>query len=164
MDNSTQTETPPLYTPQKVTAGGMHSALGYLIAMTQRRLHEVLEQELQPLDLTAAQFVVIIRLFQQPGMTASDFCRILDYDPGAMKRLLDRIEHKGFIRRTRNPQDKRAVHLELTESGRQLQPEIMPKVCQAYNRLLHGFSADEAGQLEHLLQRILANSQITDIA
>jgi DNA-binding MarR family transcriptional regulator len=157
MDNHLESPATEIYTPQTLAALGMHNALGYLIAQVKRRLHEILEQELAPLGLTSAQFVVIMRLSQQPDLTAADFSRILEYDPGAMKRLLDRIEHKGFIHRVRSAEDKRSVRLALTDSGQRLQPEILPKVCHAYNRLLQGFNPEEARQLEQLLLRILAN-------
>ena len=154
---------PPLYTPENIDLSCGKKSLGYLLSHTKNLLREIIEQELEPLDLTAAQFVVIIHLFHQPESTPADFCRILDYDPGAMTRLIDRIEKKGFIRRTQNPNDKRSVRLELTDAGRALYPEIQPKVCNAFNRLLHGFSPEESQQLHHLLERILQSALIFSV-
>ena len=51
-------------------------------------------------------------------MSASDLCKGISYDAGAMTRMLDRLEGKGLIRRNRSAQDRRLMHLELTEEGR----------------------------------------------
>jgi DNA-binding MarR family transcriptional regulator len=39
---------------------------------------------------------------------------------GAMTNRLDRLEAAGLVRRDRNPDDRRGVHVVLTERGREL--------------------------------------------
>ncbi|TDR82265.1 MarR family winged helix-turn-helix transcriptional regulator [Paludibacterium purpuratum] len=146
-----------LFTPEDLACRDSSQALGYLILGVKRRLTEILEEELAPLDLTAAQFAVIMQLHREEESTPAGFCRLLDYDPGAMTRLLYRIELKGFIRRQRNPQDRRSVRFALTDSGRALCPQMIAKICNAHNRLLAGFSHDEALLLKQMLQRMLQN-------
>lgn len=158
MENNPQPTTAALYSPERLQHCEMQNALGYLVAHVKRRMEDLLEQELAPLGLTSAQFVVLINLYHQNESTPASFCRLLDYDPGAMTRLIDRIEKKGFVRRVRNPSDARSIMLELTELGRELCPSALPGVSNAFNRLLKGFSAQEAEQLESMLQRILANT------
>jgi DNA-binding MarR family transcriptional regulator len=148
---------PPLYTPESIAHCRQQDALGFLVVQAKHRLGHLMEQELEALDLTSAQFSVLIHLFHQKAIAPAEFCRLLDYDPGAMTRLLDRIEKKGFIRRTPHPHDARSILIELTESGRELYPLILPRVSNTYNRLLTGFTREEARQLEHLLRRILQN-------
>lgn len=147
----------PLYTPDRIDCCDSSTSLAYLIVHVQRLLDEILEAELEPLGLTAAQFVVITQLHHRTENTPAGFCRRLDHDPGAMTRLIGRIEKKGFIRRVGNPEDRRSVLLELTDAGRTLCPQILPRVCNALNRLLQGFSTEEAALLEQMLQRILRN-------
>src|SRR2546430_15140171 len=74
---------------------------------------------LAPLELSAAQFIIIANLAKAEGpMSASDLCKGISYDAGAMTRMLDRLESKGLIRRNRSAHDRRLTHLELTEEGR----------------------------------------------
>jgi DNA-binding MarR family transcriptional regulator len=157
MDRSDPAVPAPLYTPDRIVACETSQSLGYLIVHVQRLLDEILEEELEPIGLTAAQFVVITQLYHRSESTPAGFCRQLGHDPGAMTRLINRIEKKGLVRRVRNPEDRRSVRLELTEDGLALCPQILPRVCNALNRLLRGFSDEEAALLEHMLQRILRN-------
>ncbi|BEV70551.1 MULTISPECIES: MarR family winged helix-turn-helix transcriptional regulator [unclassified Paludibacterium] len=151
----TWNDTPFRVTPEDLTCVPSSEALGYLILGAKRRLTEILEEELAPLGLTAAQSAVIMQLYRGEENTPAGFCRLLDYDPGAMTRLLYRIEHKGLLRRAQNPQDRRSFRFELTEAGRALCPAMLERICQAHNRLLAGLGQQDADTLRRLLQCIL---------
>lgn len=117
------------------------------------------DKRLAPLELSAAQFIVIASLAGEERKSASDLCKGISYDAGAMTRMLDRLEGKGLIRRNRSPEDRRLVHLELTDEGRALYPRMRELSMSVANRFLHGFTKAEARQLESLLARMLENAQ-----
>src|SRR2546430_3020137 len=100
-------------------------SVGYLLSRVRIEMLTALDRELEadrrlaPLELSAAQFIIIANLAAAEGpMSASDLCKGISYDAGAMTRMLDRLESKGLIRRNRSAQDRRLTHLELTEEGR----------------------------------------------
>lgn len=132
--------------------------LGYLVGHVRSRLLEALEAELAPLDLSALQAIVIVKTALGEGSHAAAFCRDLHYDPGAMTRLLDRLEKRDFLRRVRSPRDRRAIHLELTGKGRAALPRIRAAAVTVFNRFLRGFSHAESRQLVEYLRRVLANA------
>jgi len=111
--------------------------------------------------MSAAQWIIVANLAAGPGepKSAADLCKVISYDAGAMTRMLDRLEAKGLIRRTRNSQDRRLVNLELTEEGRAAYPRMREISMNVANRFLRGFSKTEARQLEGLLSRMLENAQ-----
>jgi DNA-binding MarR family transcriptional regulator len=116
------------------------------------------DRRLAPLELSAAQFSVFASLAAETRKSASDLCRGISYDAGAMTRMLDRLEAKGLIRRNRSPEDRRLVHLELTEEGRAAYPRMRELALAVANRFLRGFTKAEARQLESLLTRMLENA------
>jgi DNA-binding MarR family transcriptional regulator len=117
------------------------------------------DAELAPLELSAAQFIVIATLALADGATsASDLCRGISYDAGAMTRMIDRLESKGLIRRNRRPDDRRVVYIELTEEGARAFPRMKTLSMAVVNRFLGGFSQAEARQLEGFLTRMLENA------
>jgi DNA-binding MarR family transcriptional regulator len=117
------------------------------------------DKRLAPLELSAAQVIVIASLAGEERKSASDLCKGISYDAGAMTRMLDRLEGKGLIRRNRSPEDRRLVHLELTDEGRAAYPRMRELSLSVANRFLRGFSKAEARQLEILLGRMLENAQ-----
>jgi DNA-binding MarR family transcriptional regulator len=132
--------------------------LGWLIGSVRKAIIEKTEERLAPLDISAAQWIVILWMSDRPSMTQGELCRALNYDPGAMTRLVDRLAAKGFVQRVRLEDDRRSVNLELTAAGRALYPPIIDALVAVYNNLLRGFTAPELQALEGFLRRILANA------
>lgn len=117
------------------------------------------DKRLAALELTAAQLIVIANLAaSEEPKSAADLCKGISYDAGAMTRMLDRLEKKGLIRRHRSQQDRRLMHLELTEEGRAAYPRMREISMSVANRFLRGFTRSEARQLEGLLARMLDNA------
>ena len=135
-----------------------HEGLGYLIGHVRRALLEALDRELAPHGLTGTQAVVIFQLVNGDASHAAEFCRALHYDPGAMTRLLDRLEKKDFVRRVRSAHNRRTVRIELTPAGRAAVPRIGAAAIGVFNRFLRGFSKAEARLLLSFLKRLLANA------
>ena len=119
------------------------------------------DKRLAPLELSAAQWVIIANLAGPEGpKSAANLCKGISYDAGAMTRMLDRLEAKGLIRRTRSAQDRRLMNLELTEEGRAAYPRMREVSLSVANRFLHGFSKSEARALEGFLGRMLENAHV----
>jgi DNA-binding MarR family transcriptional regulator len=133
-------------------------AIGALIGLARKTMIGKIDVELAPFDVSAAQWLVVLLVGENAVTSASGLCEKLTYDPGAMTRLLDRLESKGIVRRVRRPEDRRTMQLELTESGKALYPKIIAAMIDVNNNLLRGFSRDEVGQLEGYLRRMLANA------
>jgi len=135
-----------------------HEGLGYLVGHVRSRLLQALEAELAPLELSGPQAIVILKIAIGEGAHAAEFCRDLQYDPGAMTRMLDRLEKRGYLRRVRSPRDRRAIHLELTDKSRAALPRMKTAAVTVFNRFLRGFSQAEAKQLIGYLKRLMANA------
>ena len=132
--------------------------VGAFIGRARRTIVEAIERKLAPLDISHAQWIVVMLLGDGSASTAAELCKTLVYDPGAMTRLLDRLQKKRVLRRVRAKSDRRSTRLELTADGKRLYPKILQALVRVFNRLLHGFSKSEVRQLEALLKRMVANA------
>jgi DNA-binding MarR family transcriptional regulator len=135
--------------------------LGHIIGRIRAQLLAAIDAELArdevlaPLEVTSAQLIVIVNLAgKECATSASELCKGISYDAGAMTRMLDRLEAKGLVRRTRSPDDRRLVNLELTQAGKAAYPRLREISMRVLNRSLHDFSRDEARTLENLLGRM----------
>jgi DNA-binding MarR family transcriptional regulator len=69
-------------------------------------------ERLPGLEPTSALLFVMATLAASAGpLSAAELCRGLSYNTGAMTRLLDRLENKGLISRTRRADDRRVICL-----------------------------------------------------
>ena len=135
----------------------IRETMGALIGNVRAQWIAAIEVELKPLDLTAAQYIVILKVGSGTAASPMELCKTLEYDTGAMTRLIDRIEAKGLIRRVAHEADRRSVVLELTPAGNDLYPRLLQIVLEMHKRALKGFSRDEAALLESMLKRVAAN-------
>ncbi|SFL88743.1 MarR family winged helix-turn-helix transcriptional regulator [Rugamonas rubra] len=134
------------------------SSIGTLVHRARVEIGDALDREMLQFDLTAAQYVVVSMLAEGRCDNAAQMCKEMPYDPGAMTRMLDRLEQKQLVRRVRSQENRRSVRLELTEAGIAIHPVLRAASIAVFNRLLHGFSVDEARQFESFLMRLLANA------
>jgi DNA-binding MarR family transcriptional regulator len=142
-------------------------SVGYLLSRVRVEMLAALDRQLSadkrlaPLEISSAQFIVIAMLAgSSEPMSASDLCKGISYDAGAMTRMLDRLETKALIRRNRSSQDRRLTYLELTEEGLAVYPRMREISMAVANHFLRGFTRTEARQLEGLLGRMFENSQV----
>ena len=139
--------------------------VGHLLSRVRTEMLDALDKalladhELAGLEISAAQFIVIATLaLADTAKSASDLCKGISYDAGAMTRMIDRLEGKGLICRNRRPDDRRVVYIELTDEGRRAFPRMKSISMGVVNRFLRGFSQVEARQLEGFLSRMLENA------
>lgn len=118
----------------------------------------MLDKELAPFDISAAQFVILVALKSGEANSASGLCKRMSYDPGAMTRMVDRLEQKGLIRRVTCLGDRRTLNLVLTPKGEAVYPKVRDCAVAVQNRFRRGFTKSEVYQLERFLQRTLANA------
>jgi DNA-binding MarR family transcriptional regulator len=129
---------------------------GSLVNQVARELGTALDRQFAGLGVTTQQAALLLHAGQEER-TPSQLMALLGTDTAGMTKLLDRLVHKGLLRRRPHPGDRRAVVVELTEPGRALLPRIPPVFGRVTGQLLAGFTATEVGQLTAMLQRMLDN-------
>ncbi len=92
----------------------------YSTSLAMTRLYKPL---LDALGLTYPQYLVLLVLWEQDGLTVSALGERLFLDSGTLTPLLKRMESAGLVSRQRATQDERRVHITLTPAGRALKDE-----------------------------------------
>ena len=76
---------------------------------------------LKPLGLTYTQYIVLLVLWEEDGISVTEIGEKLMLDNGTLSPLLKKMEKAGYINRRRSIDDERVVVITLTEAGRALQ-------------------------------------------
>jgi DNA-binding MarR family transcriptional regulator len=151
----------PIYDAESM---GLRDNLGSLIHQARMVLIANIDQEfvedpdLAAFEVTSAQFGILAFLLKHNVNSACELCHRLDYDRGAMSRMIDRLEAKGLIRRVALAHTRRGAALEVTAEGMAAFPKLEAGVARVLNRLLRGLSKAQVGAAEQVLKRILANA------
>jgi DNA-binding MarR family transcriptional regulator len=115
------------------------------------------DEEVASLEVTAAQFVIIANVLKGHANSACELCKYMDYDRGAMSRMIDRLETKGLIRRVPLAHTRRTMALEVTDAGKAAYPKMQACLTRVVNRLLKGVTKAQVREVEKTLKRMLAN-------
>jgi len=136
-------------------------SIGYLIKRVRSMLSMAVEREIAEHDVTYEQWGVLLMILTERGDTAAVLARGMECDTGSMTRMLDRLEAKDLIVRTRSTDDRRRVQLELTASGKRLAERLVAAIVKVLNNHLAGFSVEELELFKGFLRRMLANRDAT---
>ena len=144
----------PHFTPENFQT----CTIGLLLGRAALVKDRILDSHLQDYGVTAAQFKVLIIVAQYGVDTPAELCRYLGLDSGSMTRMLDRLEQKDLIARSRCPEDRRQVRVELTEEGQKLADRLPHIGAEAMNELVGVLAADELATLTAILTKVLLNA------
>lgn len=136
------------------------STLGLLFRQIRDGMWALMAQELAVLghELTFSQYITLKKLATgTAGVT--DLARAAEVNPGAMSRLLDKLEAKGLIARTADPEDRRATTIGLTEAGAVIWQDINQCGMRVRERAMAGMSEADRAQLIRLLEQARDNLQ-----
>ncbi|MET0518325.1 MAG: MarR family transcriptional regulator [Burkholderiaceae bacterium] len=104
---------------------------------------------LEPLGLTYPQYLVMLVLWEQDGISVSTLGQQLSLDSGTLTPLLKRLEAAALICRQRASDDERRVEIDLTPSGRALKAQ-----AQGIPQQLAGAAACSLEELSSLTRRL----------
>ena len=116
---------------------------------------------LKPHGLTYSTYAVLatLRVSGAPyRMSPSQLVDTLLLTSGGTSNLLTRLERKGWIRRLSDPQDGRAVIVELSPTGKALVDRAMTDHAAMERQLVNTFSPNERAVLAGLLSRMLVQN------
>lgn len=133
------------------TASSEWSALLALQRATHATL-QVLASELVDLDLTASEINALANLADGRGRTVSELGAAVGTRPSTLTSVLDRLERRGHITRGARPGDRRAVLVELTDSGKVAAAKIRRAITDLERRALGSLSAEAVAGLRAALQ------------
>ena len=132
------------------------SSLPMLIRQIRDGLLRQIEHQLEANDIgiNYSQYLVVKVIAKNGPQMPGDLARFLDHNAGAMTRLIDRLEEKGYVQRKPHAEDRRALTIELTEAGQELWRAISKFIERAQELALRDFNSADRAALFELLRRV----------
>ncbi len=140
-------------TAKQETAEQAWSALLALQRATHATL-QLLATELVDLDLTASEINALANLADGHGRSVSELGTAVGSRPTTLTSVLDRLERRGHITRGTRPGDRRAVVIELTDSGRRTAHTIRAAIADLERRALGDLPPETVAALRNALQAL----------
>ncbi|PFG30044.1 MarR family winged helix-turn-helix transcriptional regulator [Paramicrobacterium agarici] len=98
----------------------LESQLCFALAVASRTVIDAYRSELEPLNLTHPQYLVMLALWEHRSLSLTRLGELLMLERATLSPMVKRLERLGYVHRARNPHDERQLAIELTEEGRAL--------------------------------------------
>ncbi len=147
--------------PVKPRTDGYNRAMGERYLKSVRLLAECLQgferfsgESVRRCGLTHAQFDIIATLGNTPGMSYKELGDKTLITKGTLTGVIERLESKGLVVRTRCSDDKRSFYIRLTSEGDKVFDDVFPRVVEQGRQLFASFSEEDFDAMDRHLSRL----------
>lgn len=128
----------------------------HLLRRAQQISASVMLEAFSPLNITPAQFEIMLAIRSQPGIEAAQVTRLIGIDRSTLAAALERLERRGFVERHVLPHNRRAKQLYLSPEGNKTVRKAEGAYKDAQDRLMKSLSRSEAWQFMRLLDQLVS--------
>jgi DNA-binding MarR family transcriptional regulator len=131
--------------------------LPFEIAETAHALRRSFDRRASALGVTRAQWKVLFRLTRFPGLRQVELADMLDIEPITLCRIVDRLEEAGLVERQRDPDDRRAWRLQVTDKAKPLVERLKALGSELVGEAFAEIDRSELEQVRDVLARVRQN-------
>ena len=117
--------------PAALQLGELSELLGYVLKRAQLKVFEDFLRCVESLQLTPAQFSVLMLLEKNPGRNQTEIANTLGILRPNFVAMLDGLESRDLCARIRSTNDRRSHILVLTDKGRAVLARAILRACRA---------------------------------
>jgi DNA-binding MarR family transcriptional regulator len=144
----------------RADVSGLETHLGYWLRLVSNAVSGSFARSLQARQTSLAEWVLLRHLYDRREATPGELAEALTMTRGAISKVMDKLQEKGWIKSRIKPEDNRVQPVSLTSAGRRVVPELAEIADQNDHRFFAHLDADERKVLRHLLGKLANHHQI----
>jgi DNA-binding MarR family transcriptional regulator len=114
-------------------------------------------------QVSSSQLNCILALYENGPLPPSQIAKDMMVKSSTVTGVVDRLEQKGLVRRTRNSPDRRLINVELTEAGTHLAENAPPPIQQKIIDGLASLSERQVNRIVKALQMLTSMLDVQDL-
>jgi DNA-binding MarR family transcriptional regulator len=132
--------------------------LPFEIGETAHALRKAFDRLAVGLGVTRAQWKVLFKLTRKPGLKQIELADMLELEPITLCRIVDRLEEAGLVERVRDPEDRRAWRLHVTDKAQPLIEKLQGVGAQLVERAFSGIDPNDLETTRRVLAQARENA------
>ncbi|WP_433895326.1 MarR family winged helix-turn-helix transcriptional regulator [Sphingobacterium mizutaii] len=131
----------------------------FILDRTARRVKQFAQASfsVHGIDLTVDQWSVIKTLYEHQDLTHKDLSEKCGKDQPTMTRIVDLLLKKGYVQRIVHPNDRRSLHIQLTEAGQKQAKSLAPLVKDFRMKAWENLTEEDFENFTRILNTIYNN-------
>ncbi|MCE7796902.1 MarR family transcriptional regulator [Sphingobium sufflavum] len=131
--------------------------IGMMVADVARLMRRSFDARARSIGVTRPQWGVLSILSLNEGINQGGLADLLEVEPITLCRMVDRLQDAELIERRRDPADRRAWNLYLSDKGRDRLEDLRPLSEELLAMAMDGVTDEERAALDNALHRIRSN-------
>ncbi|EAU43070.1 putative transcription regulator protein [Fulvimarina pelagi HTCC2506] len=135
------------------------NSLGFLLTDVARLFRQQLEKAVidAGIDLTPGEIRALSHVARHEGSRQAVLAERMGVEPMTLSAYLDRLETRGLVKRSPDPNDRRAKVINTTDKADNVFANARPITLEVYDRITRGLSDGERDEIERLLSHVREN-------
>lgn len=135
----------------------MSDGIGFLIGDVSRMMRRRFDERARTIGVTRTQWRALVTLAREEGLQQGVLAERIEVEPITLCRMIDRLAEAGLVERRRDPADRRAWNIYLTDRSRPLLDRLRAVADELFAAALDGIDDRDSAVLTATLERIRAN-------
>lgn len=135
----------------------MKDSYRYLVLLNHTIYQKKIYEKLEKYNLSLGQPKIFDFLYENDGCIQKDIAVGCQIEPASVTSIILTMEKRGFIRRENKDNDRRALYVYLTESGKDIALRVRETMLELENEALEGFTDEEKESFLKLLKKVNNN-------
>ncbi|MBN2971635.1 MarR family transcriptional regulator [Roseomonas aeriglobus] len=136
-------------------------SLGFLISDVSRLMRRRFDERARLVGATRAQWKTLVTLSRNEGINQGGLADLLEVEPITLCRMVDRLEESGMVERRREPADRRAWQIFLTDAAKPVLEQLRAHADEMFGAAFAGLDDTDRTNLTAALERVRTN--LTDM-
>jgi MarR family transcriptional regulator for hemolysin len=129
----------------------------FLIGDTARLIGVYADRIARTRGMSKAQWVLLIKLAQNPGLSQKDLAQMMAVEPITVGRLVDRLENRGLVERVPDEQDRRVWRLQLLPAAEPVLSELADRRREIVTMISEGLDQAKLTSMQAGMTRVKSN-------
>lgn len=140
----------------------MSDSIGFLVSDVSRLMRRRFDERARLIGVTRTQWRALTTLSRHEGINQGGLADLLEVEAITLCRMIDRLAEAGHVERRRDPADRRAWNIYLTDRSRPLLDQLRGIADEMFDVALDGLDTADQAVLTASLARIRQNLTLSD--
>lgn len=130
--------------------------LSFLLVRARQGLFEMMDAVFADENLGVRHYAILGLLVRRGGVRQTDIASVMSLDRTTTMKVLDELEERRLVQRSRNSEDRRANAIDITAAGRAWRERHLAAVVAQEQRFLEPLSPGERALMQELLVKLVS--------
>jgi MarR family 2-MHQ and catechol resistance regulon transcriptional repressor len=119
-----------------------------------KSVEQRIKKDIRNYGIATSEFTVLETLYHKGKQTVQQISNAVLINSGSITYVIDKLEAKNFIGRNHCKEDRRVVHIQITDTGKQFMDEVFPKHQKVIEEIFEDINTEERTLIIDILKRV----------